>query len=129
MLWQCKSSASASYVDMPEPSSYEIDGEDVDTDTYRSVVNHNIVRTNISYKWQKMQMMFRFKTEAEANALITAINHYPLYCRFRTPIMTTADNSGNYWKELEGYISKVSLKMHDIELGYEVSFNFVEGIR
>ena len=127
MLWKCKQSASASYEDMPEPSEYQIDGEDVDTDTYRSPLNHQIVRTNISYKWQKVQMVFYFKTEAEAFDLISKINVYPLYCQFRTPIMSSAAN--NYWKDLIGYISKVSLEMYNMEAGYKVSFNFVEGKR
>ena len=127
MLWQVK--IGNSFVDMPEPSSYEIGAEDVDTDTYRSCINHNMIRTNITYKWQKMQMMFRFKTEAEANDLISKINTYPLTCRFRTPVMTSVDSNNQYWKELVGYISRVSLTMHDIELGYEVSFNFIEGTR
>ena len=126
MLWKCK--VNGTYVDMPEPSSYDIDGEDVDTDTYRSVINHNIIRTNISYKWQKVQMMFRFKTEADAFDLISKVNVYPLTCKFRTPIMSTVDNN-DYWREMVGYISKIQLKMHDKELGYEVSFNFVEGRR
>lgn len=128
MLWQVYDSTNTQWVDMPEPSEYKIDGEDVDTDTYRSVINHNIVRTNISYKWQKVQMMFRFKTEAEAFDLIGKINVYPLRCKFRTPIMSTVD-SGYYWKDMRGYISKVSMEMHDIEMGYQVSFNFVEGLR
>lgn len=125
MLWQVK--VGNSYVDMPEPSEYSIDGEDVDTDTYRSPIDHRIVRTNISYKWQKVQMAFWFKTEAEAYDMINKVNVYPLYCKFRTPIMSTA--SANYWKELVGYVSRVSLEMLPKELGYRVSFNFVEGIR
>ena len=127
MLWKCKQNASDSYTDMPEPSEYTIDGEDVDTDTYRSPINHQIVRTNISYKWQKISMVFYFKTEAEAFSLINMINVYPLYCQFRTPIMSTAAN--NYWKDLIGYISKVNLEMYNKEMGYKVSFNFVEGKR
>ena len=127
MLWKCKQSASAQYTDMPEPSEYTIDGEDVDTDSYRSPINHQIVRTNISYKWQKFQMVFYFKTEQEAFDLISMVNVYPLYCMFRTPIM--ANPSNDFWKEFVGYVSKVNLEMYNMEKGYKVSFNFVEGIR
>lgn len=127
MLWKVK--VGNTFVDMPEPSSYQIDGEDVDTDSYRSVINHNMIRTNITKKWQKVQMMFRFKTEEEANDLVAKINPYPLTCQFRTPILSSADTDGLYWKTLTGYVSRVSMTMHDIELGYEVSFNFIEGTR
>lgn len=125
MLWKVRQGSS--WIDMPEPSEYSISGEDVDTDSYRSCINHNIIRTNITYKWQKFEMTFYFKTEEEANDLVSKINVYPLRCQFRTPIMSTKDK--DYWKEFVGYVSNVSMSMHVKELGYKVSFNFIEGRR
>lgn len=125
MLWKLKQGNT--YIDMPEPSEYTIDGEDVDTDTYRSPITHDIIRDFYTKKWQKVQMVFYFKTEAEAYTLINQIDNYPLTCKFRTPIHS--DPADDYWLELIGYISKVHLEMYNMELGYKVSFNFVEGER
>ena len=39
---------------LPQPSSLSYDAEDLDSDSYRSVSNGNIIRKVIGYKWQKI---------------------------------------------------------------------------
>ena len=57
MLWEAKASASAEYTTMKTPSSYKIDGEDLDKNSYRSVTTGNLLRPVIlGKKWQKIQL-------------------------------------------------------------------------
>lgn len=127
MLWEAKASASAEYTTMKTPSSYKIDGEDLDKNSYRSVTTGNLLRPVIlGKKWQKIQFGFNYLTEAEAESVLSMINNYPLYIRLKSPIFGT---SGIV--EMEGYVSKFSIEMQrNNQTGAEwgnLSFNFVQG--
>lgn len=130
-VWYLKSGST--YIELPEPQSYDIDGEDLDLDSYRSIITGDIVRNILGYKWQKLQVGFPFKTHEEAKALIDFIkNTYPLTINAFTPFAESEDG----FMELKGYVSKVRCECKpyrvspsSMELGWIVSFNFVEGIR
>jgi len=127
MLWEAKASASGTYQTMKTPSSYKIDGEDLDKNSYRSVTTGNLLRPVIlGKKWQKIQFGFNYLTEAEAESVLSMINNYPLYMRLKSPIFGT---SGIV--EMEGYVSKFSIEMQrNNQTGAEwgnLSFNFVQG--
>ena len=51
MLWQTKPSSSGTYATMKTPSSYELNADDLDGNSYRSVVTGNLNRTIIGKKW------------------------------------------------------------------------------
>ena len=127
MLWEAKASASAEYTTMKTPSSYKIDGEDLDKNSYRSVTTGNLLRPVIlGKKWQKIQFGFNYLTEAEVESVLSMINNYPLYVRLKSPIF---GSSGIL--ELEGYVSKFSVEMQrNNQTGAEwgnLSFSFVQG--
>ena len=127
MLWEAKASSSGSYTSMKTPSSYKIDGEDLDKNSYRSITTGNINRPVIlGKKWQKIQFGFNYLTESEAETILTMINNYPLYVKLKSPIFGT---SGIV--ELEGYVSKFSIEMErNKSTGAtwgNLSFNFVQG--
>jgi len=127
MLWEAKASASAEYTTMKTPSSYKIDGEDLDKNSYRSVTTGNLLRPVIlGKKWQKIQFGFNYLTEAEAESVLSMINNYPLYIRLKSPIFGT-----NGVVEMEGYVSKFSIEMQrNNQTGAEwgnLLFNFVQG--
>lgn len=127
MLWEAKASSSGSYTAMKTPSSYKIDGEDLDKNSYRSITTGDIVRPVIlGKKWQKIQFNFNYLTENEAETILTMINNYPLYLKLKSPIFGT---SGVI--ELQGYISKFSIKMERNQTTGatwgDLSFNFVQG--
>lgn len=106
MLWQCKKTASGSYVDMKTPSSYKIDYEDLDSNSYRSVVNGNLVRRRLSSKWFKGSFSYSYITQEEAEQILDMINTYPLYVRIKSPLF-----GSNGIVEFQAYVSKVSIEM------------------
>ena len=129
MIWQLKTSASGSYQTMLAPSELSIDGEDIDLDSYRSVVSGNLIRTILGYKWQKISFLFVLKSEADCASFIRPlVDNYPLYIKVISPIM-----SSNGYVELIGYVSKLHVDARKNKDGsgiaWSVSFNFVEGER
>ncbi len=130
MIWQLK--INNQFVDMPEPQTYSVDGEDLDLDSYRSITNGNLIRNILGFKWQKIKFEFGFKYESEASDLISKVaNTYPLTIRCKSPILGT-DN----YVTLTGYISQMQCEyqpcyLQDGSFGgaYKVTFNFVESSR
>lgn len=106
MLWQAKTTASGSYQDMKTPSSYKIDYEDLDSNSYRSVTNGNLIRSKLSSKWFKGSFSFNYITQSEAESILSMINAYPLYVRIKSPMFGSQGVV-----EFEAYVSKVSLEM------------------
>ena len=127
MLWEAKASSSGTYTTMKTPSSYKIDGEDLDKNSYRSITTGDLLRPIIlGKKWQKISFGFNYLTESEAETILTMINNYPLYLKLKSPIFGT---SGVI--ELEGYISKFNIDMErNSDTGAtwgNLSFSFVQG--
>lgn len=106
MLWQTKPNASGTYATMKTPSNYELNGDDLDGNSYRSVVTGNLNRTIIGKKWIQVKMTFNYLTEAELETLCTEINRYPMYVKLKSPIFGT----NGIW-EGEMYCSKFSVNM------------------
>lgn len=106
MLWQTKPSASGTYTTMKTPSSYELNADDLDGNSYRSVVTGNLNRTIIGKKWIQVKMTFNYLTETELETLCTEINRYPMYVKLKSPIFGT----NGIW-EGEMYCSKFSVNM------------------
>lgn len=105
MLWQVKNNEGA-YVTMKTPSSYKIDWEDIDSNSYRSVSNGNLVRSRLSSKWFKGGFNFNYLTESELEEMLTLINQNPLYVKVKSPMFGT-----NGVIEIEAYVAKVSVDM------------------
>lgn len=127
MLWEAKVDENDNYVTMKTPSSYKIDGEDLDKNSYRSITTGDITRPVIlGKKWQKISFGFNYLTETEAENILSMINNYPLYVRLKSPIF---GSSGII--ELQGYVSRFSIEMErNKDTGAtwgNLSFNFVQG--
>ena len=127
MLWEAKANISDNYTTMKTPSSYKIEGEDLDKNSYRSVTTGDLIRPVIlGKKWQKIQFGFNYLTEAEAETILDMINNYPLYVRLKSPVF-----GSNGMIELQGYVSKFSIEMErNKNTGAtwgNLSFNFVQG--
>lgn len=110
------------------PQPYNMNGslEDLDVNSYRSVVNGNVYRKVVGYKWEKISLEFNWIPETDAYALLDTIRSANnIYIRFRSPTSST------YTQTLRGYIAKLSYNQVKTQLGigYTVSFNFVEGRR
>ena len=104
MLWQVK--VNNSYVDMPTPSTYKIDWEDLDNNTYRSITNGNLIRSRLSSKWFKGNFEFNYITESDLENILSKINANPIYVKIKSPLFGTYG-----WLEMEAYVSKVSVEM------------------
>lgn len=104
MLWQAM--VNGSYVDMITPSTYKIEWEDMDSNTYRSITTGNLIRNRLSSKWFKGNFSFNYITQEQLEYILPIINQYPLRVRIKSPIF-----GNNGWLEIKTYVSKVSVEM------------------
>lgn len=119
LLWYTKPSASGTYTQQKTPSTYSIDWEDLDANSYRSIATGNLIDTVISKKWSKLQFSYNCLTATEVNTLLTEINKNPMYVKAMNPLF-----SGGYI-EAQFRCSKVNAEM--LETGdYKLSFNLVQ---
>ena len=112
------------WVDMPDPSKLTINSEDLDVDSYRSVVNGNLIRNKLG-TWITVGFQFNFRLTSEVEALMNeVINVYPLRIKVDSPILAVSGKN-----DLTGYVGKSSVERiySQVGTGYTVSFNFIEG--
>lgn len=127
MLWEAKANKSDSYTTMKTPSSYKIDYEDLDSNSYRSITNGNLIRKRLSSKWFKGSFSFNYLEQDELNNILKMINNDPLYIRIKSPMFGTDGVI-----ELEVYVSKVSVEMmknntiNNTAQWVDLSFNLVQ---
>lgn len=125
MLWQAKAKASDQYTTMKTPSSFKIDWEDLDSNSYRSITTGNLNRKIVSKKWFKGSFTFNYLTETEVEEIVNMINSYPLYVKIKSPLF-----GNNGILECQAYVSKVSVSMQqNLETGAiwgSLSFNIVQ---
>ena len=121
LVWYARSTSGTFSNDdlMPSPSSYKIDWEDLDSNSYRSVATGNLIDSVISKKWSKIQFNYKCKSLSDVNSILTMINNNPIYVKAMNPFFT-----GGYI-EAEFRCSKASAEM--LETGdYTLSFNLVQ---
>lgn len=106
MLWQAKTTSSGSYQDMLTPSSYKINYEDLDSNSYRSITNGNLIRSRLTSKWFKGSFEYNYITQSDLQNILSIINANPLYVKIKSPLFGT-----NGVIEFEAYVSKVSVEM------------------
>ena len=125
ILWQAKTTSGGSYVDMKTPSTYTINWEDLDSNSYRAITNGNLKRTIIGKKWFKGTFTFNYLTQTELDTILNMINAYPLYIRVKSPLF----GSGGFL-ECKAYVSKVSVSMQQNQENgatwNSLSFNIVQ---
>lgn len=123
MLWQVK--VNGSYQTMKTPSSYDINWEDLDSKSYRSVVNGNLIRKRLSSKWFKASFNYSYLEQDELENILSIINQDPIYVKVKSPMF-----GSNGIVELVCYCSKVSVKMiRNEETGAKwgsLSFNIIQ---
>lgn len=117
LLWQVK--ISGAYTDMKTPSTYKIDWEDLDKNSYRSITSGNLIDTVVSKSWTKLQFNYNCLTESELQTILPILANNPLYVKAKNPIF------GTEYVEMEMRCSKKSAEM--LETGdYTLSFNLVQ---
>ena len=119
ILWQIKTTKTGSYENMPTPSTYKIDWEDLDNDSYREINEGNLIDEMISQSWSKLYFSYNYLTEEQIENLLPRLKQNPLYVKAKNPIF------GTEYVELEMRCSKKSAEM--LETGdYNLSFNLVQ---
>ena len=125
MLWQAKGKQTDEYTTMKTPSTYKIDWEDLDSNSFRAITTGNLNRKIVSKKWFKGSFSFNYLTETEVEEIVKMVNNYPLYIKIKSPLFGT-----NGILECEAYVSKVSVNMQqNLETGAtwnSLSFNIVQ---
>jgi hypothetical protein len=120
LLWETKETSSGTtYTPRKSPSSYKIDWEDLDKNSYRSITSGNLIDTVISKSWTKIGFNYNCLSEAEIQALLPLLATNPIYVKAKNPVF------GNEYVEMEMRCSKKSAEM--LETGdYTLSFNLVQ---
>jgi hypothetical protein len=119
LLWQTKTTSGGTYQTQKSPSSYKIDWEDLDNNSYRSKNSGNLIDTVISKSWSKIGFNYNCLSEAEIQALLPLLSTNPLYVKAKNPVF------GNEYVEMEMRCSRKSAEM--LETGdYTLSFNLVQ---
>jgi hypothetical protein len=120
LLWETKETSSGTtYTPRKSPSSYKIDWEDLDNNSYRSKNSGNLIDTVISKSWAKIGFDYNCLSEAEIQALLPILADNPIYVKAKNPVF------GNEYVEMEMRCSRKSAEM--LETGdYTLSFNLVQ---
>ena len=117
LIWQVK--ISGTYNTMKSPSSYKIDWEDLDNNSYRSKNSGNLIDTVISKSWAKIQFNYNCLSEIEMQDILPKLSNNPIYVKAKNPVF------GSEYVEMEMRCSKKSAEM--LETGdYTLSFNLVQ---
>lgn len=119
LLWEAKISSGTSYANMKTPSSYKHELEDLDKDSYRSVVSGNLIDNVISNKWTKIGMNYNHLTKAELYSILTVLKANPIYVKVKDHPLFNADT------EMEMRCSKLDYEMLENH-NYTLSFNLVQ---
>lgn len=106
---------------MLTPDDYKIDWEDLDKDSYRSVVNGDLIRNVLKRRWSKIALTFKSVSDSECQTLLSSVNRETVYFKMRSPAFGT-----NNFITFKGYVSKMSAKTSLLRRGWDVSFNIVQ---
>lgn len=118
-FWQAK--VSGSYTDMKTPSSYRVDWEDLDKDSYRSINTGNLIDTVVSKSWTKASFDYNLLTMAELNTLLAVLDDNPIEVK-----IPNANFASSGTTAMSMRCSRKSVEMLEGQKGYKLSFNLVQ---
>ncbi len=110
-------------VEMPTPSSVKYGFEDLDNESYRSVVNGSLIRDRIAPEFIKIEVSYKYLTPSMAQLIRNAIKVNQEYnVQFKSPIL----NDNGDFTTFRAYTSKMSFEMLEMQLGYTCSFSIIQ---
>jgi len=121
IIWQYKDETTDEFKDMPIPSTYDIEYEDLDDNTYRSKVSGNLIDTVVGLKWSKLLFNYRSKTALEIYDIFQVIDKNPIIVKALNPRY-------NNETEMAMRCSRANLHMNE-NRKYDMSFNLVQKLR
>lgn len=113
---------------LPTPSTYSADIEDVDKDSYTSVVDGSLIDNPIAIGMLKLSMSWDFNTEEEAEDLIGITYKNPLILDVKVPVI-----KGGFLENAKFRVSKRKVECIKTELSngtsktkWKTSFNLMQ---
>ncbi len=119
LLWQAKKSKSGEYITMPTPTSYDIDWEDLDNKSYRSINTGNLIDFVVSKSWSKLQFSYNSLSFENLTKILDMISSNPIYIKAKNPIF------GTEYAEMKFRCSKKKASLQQ-NGNYSLSFNLVQ---
>ncbi len=108
-------------VAMPQPSTFKLNLEDLDDDSYRSVTTGNLIDNKLSGDWTKAQFEYDALTASEVRTLLAYLKKNPINARIENPLYSSG------FVEAQFRCSKKSLeKLRTNSTLYKLSFNLVQ---
>lgn len=119
--WYIKPTPSGAYVKQLQPTEFELELEDLDSNSYRSVTTGDLIDNPIGMNWSKCKFTFENLSKNEAYNLIQSVSKKDIYAKVENPIYSTG------YVEARFRCSKKSIKkMKSRGDNYIVSFNLVQ---
>ena len=110
-------------VEMPTPSSVKYGFEDLDNESYRSVMNGSLIRDRIAPEFIKIEVSYKYLTPSMAQLIRNAVKVNEEYTvQFKSPIL----NDNGDFTTFRAYTSKMSFEMLEMQLGYTCSFSIIQ---
>ena len=110
-------------VEMPTPSGVKYDFEDLDNQSYRSVIDGSLIRDKIASEFTKIQLSYKYLTPSMAKRVRDAIKTNEKYTvKFKSPIL----NDDGDFVTFVAYTSMMSFEMLEMQVGYSASFSIIQ---
>lgn len=110
-------------VEMPTPSGVKYDFEDLDNQSYRSVIDGSLIRDKIASEFTKIQLSYKYLTPSMAKRVRDAIKTNEKYTvKFKSPIL----NDDGDFVTFVAYTAKMSFEMLEMQVGYSASFSIIQ---
>ena len=110
-------------VEMPTPSGVKYGFEDLDDNSYRSVMDGSLNRDRIAAEFIKIELSYKYLTPTMAQRVRDAIKTNQEYrVKFKSPIL----NDDGDFVTFYAYTSKMSFEMLEMQVGYSASFSIIQ---
>lgn len=120
LIWYT-STDNTNWTQMKSPSTYKLNWEDLDNDSYRSVTNGNLIRNVIKRRWVKLSLSWKYLKSSDVSTICSAVNKDTVYFKILTPAWGTQG-----YITFKGYVSKIEAELLDGMIGYTLSFNIIQ---
>lgn len=120
LIWYTSSDGS-NWTLMKSPTTYKINWEDLDNDSYRSVTNGNLIRNVIKRRWAKISMSWSLLSNDEVSTICSSVNTDTVYFKVKAPAWGTGG-----FLVFKGYVSKIESELLEGVVGNSLSFNVIQ---
>lgn len=118
IIWYTSTNGS-NWTLMKSPTTYKLGFEDLDKDSYRSVMTGDLIRNVLKRRWVKLSMSWNVLSENEVSAICSAVNRDDVYFRVKSPAWGS-------FLTFKGYVSKIETELLEGMVGYSLNLNVVQ---